>query len=162
MKIVEFNGKHIDEIKELFVQLQEYLIEIDDENVLILSENYKDDYFQYVLKNINETDGIMYLAIEEDKVLGLITGVVEQPDEEDKIVNNCPVRGYVSEFVVDKNSRHKGVGKQLMDEIERWFETKGCDFIRIDVLAQNSSALEFYKNSGYTPINIEVSKRIKK
>lgn len=160
VKIIEYDGNHTEEIKLLLVQLQEHLIELDDEDVLIMGDNYKDGYFEFVMKTLGDNNGVMYTAIEDEIVVGLITGVIELPDEEDKIVNCCPVRGYVSEFVIRKEYRKRGIGKQLMKKVEEWFKYRKCDFIRIDVLAQNKETLKFYENNGYKPINIEVSKRI--
>lgn len=160
VKIIEYDGNYVEEIKFLLVQLQKHLIELDDEDVLMMGDNYKDGYFEFVMKTLCDSKGIMYIAIEDGKVVGLITGVIELPDEEDKIVNCCPVRGYVSEFVIRKEYRKRGIGKQLMKKVEEWFKHQKCDFIRIDVLAQNKETLKFYENNGYKPINIEVSKRI--
>ena len=160
MKIITFEPFFAEQIKDLLVQLQNHLIELDKEDVLILRDNYRDDYYNFVMNNLKEKSGIMYLTVENQKVIGLVSGFVGQLDEEDQLVNTCSIRGYISEFVVDKKFRGHQVGTQLMETIEKWFKNNKCDFIRIDVLAQNEDALYFYEKKGYKSISIEVSKRI--
>lgn len=51
----------------------------------------------------------------------------------------------LEDLVVDKSYRRKGIGKQLMKEIEKW--AKDNNISRLQLLADknNTNALEFYK-----------------
>ena len=57
MKIIEYNSIYDEQIKDLLIELQNYLIDIDDWHTQILSDNYREDYFKMDLELINKQDG---------------------------------------------------------------------------------------------------------
>ena len=62
-------------------------------------------------------------------------------------------------MVVTKNIRSKGVGKELMKKIERYFLEQNCKYVLIDVFAYNNKALKFYDKNGYHPrIVVDIKK----
>ena len=69
MKIIEYDSIYDEQIKDLLVDLQNYLIDIDDWHTQILSNNYREDYFEIDLELINKQDGKIFLAIENDKII---------------------------------------------------------------------------------------------
>ena len=69
MKIIEYDSIYDEQIKDLLVDLQNYLIDIDDWHTQILSNNYREDYFEMDLELINKQDGKIFLAIENDKII---------------------------------------------------------------------------------------------
>jgi len=162
MRIIPFAEPYADAVKDLFTQLQTHLIACDDRNILVLKDTFREEYFRFAMRELVQNSGILLLAVEEDTVLGLISGYVSLPDEEDRITNTCPVRGHISDLVVSENARSQGVGSALMAEMERRFVAQNCDCIRISILAQNTSASDFYQSHGYRPTMLELTKEIKK
>ena len=71
-----------------------------------------------------------------------------------------PKRGRVTELVVSKEYRSNGIGKQLLDKMEKHFKEVGCKGVLIDVFAYNENAQKFYYKNGYFNRNIEVMKKI--
>ena len=57
MIIREFENKDIEQIKDLLVELQQYVIEIDKYNLNIISAEYRDKYFDYMLEDCVHQDG---------------------------------------------------------------------------------------------------------
>ena len=45
MKIIEYNSIYDEQIKDLLIELQNYLIDIDDWHTQILSDNWMEKYF---------------------------------------------------------------------------------------------------------------------
>ncbi len=162
MKIVNYSNKYAESVKDLFVELQQYLTNIDDENILLLKEKYREDYFNFAFKLIKTNNGILFLATEDNKVIGLVTGYLGQIDEEDVITNCCPKRGIVSDLIVSKSCRGGGVGKKLMEKMEEYFKKCKCDHVAIEVFGPNKSALEFYERLGYNIRSYTVGKKISK
>ena len=159
MKIVEYNDKYLEDVKDLLVELEEYILTIDKDNLGQLHDDYRDKMASLDLEEVNNNDGKCYLAVENDKVLGLIMGYVRVYNEYDYLDYKCPRSGEVSELIVSKNSRSRGVGKQLMQKIEEYFKSIGCEYIFIDVFAYNESAINFYKKQGFhTRMLIDVKK----
>ena len=89
MDIIEYDSKYDEQIKDLLVNLQNYLIDIDDWHTQILSNNYREDYFKMDMNLINKNYGKIYLARYDDKIVGLIFGIVNTVDEIDKLSNDC-------------------------------------------------------------------------
>jgi GNAT superfamily N-acetyltransferase len=55
---------------------------------------------------------------------------------------------FIKEFYVNKDSRGKSIGKQLMSFTINDAKEKGCGRMKWDVLSDNIKAQSFYKNCG--------------
>ena len=160
MEIIEYSKKYNEQIKNLLVDLQEYLIEIDDWNTQVLYEQYKEESFKIDLRKVNEQEGKIYLAVENENIVGLIMGIVETKDEIDNITNDCAKTGNIIELIVKKSTRGKGIGKKLLKKIEEYFKSINCVRINIEVFGPNKNAHTFYSKSGYIDRDIIMSKKI--
>lgn len=160
IKIVEYLPHHREDCKELLCQLQEYLVRVDDENVQTIKEDYKDKYFEYVERQIRKCDGIILVAEANGKAVGMIAGLIEEKDEVDSITNRCPRRGIITELVVDEKTRGSGIGKKLIERMEKYFTNKNCEFVVVDVFGPNKNAQMFYESLGFSPRNIELYKKV--
>lgn len=159
MKIINYSNKYDELIKDLLVELQEYIAEIDKEKYNILTNEYREKYFEKTMNDVNKYEGKIFLAIESEKVIGLIVGLINN-EEESTYDFKAPKRGRVTELVVSKECRSNGIGKQLLDKMENYFKEVGCKGVLIDVFAYNENAQEFYYKNGYFNRNIEVMKKI--
>ena len=160
MEIIEYDSKYDEQIKDLLVELQEYLIKIDDWKTQVLYKNYRDEYFNLDMKKVNENSGKIYLAKEGNSVVGLVIGIINEIDEVDKITNDCKLIGNVLELIVNENVRGKNIGKKLLYKIEEYFKKLQCKRITIEVFGPNKNAYEFYKRCGYVVRDRFVSKKV--
>lgn len=160
--ITEYEDKYIKVLKELFVELQEDLISVDRHRTLTMNRAYREKYYKYVLNTIKDNNGIIYMAKKDGDVVGVIVGYIEPIDEEDRMLNRCPKRGRISELIVTKEARGYGIGKRLIEQIEIFFNEKGCEFSRLTVLESNQRAKKLYNDMGYQPIEIGLSKKLTK
>ena len=46
MKIIDYNSMYDEDIKNLLVELQEYIASIDKEKYNIITESYREEYFK--------------------------------------------------------------------------------------------------------------------
>jgi len=58
-------------------------------------------------------------------------------------------RGWVNYLAVDPDRRHAGLGRALMDEVERRLRDLGCPKINLQVRGTNTAALDFYRKLGF-------------
>lgn len=149
MKIVEYEEKYLDDVKDLLVELEEYILRIDEDELDQLHPEYRNKMALIDLEEVNENNGKCFLAIEDEKVIGLIMGAVRKYDEYDYLDYKCPKCGEVTELVVAKETRGKGVGRKLMQVVEEYFKSIGCEYISIEVFAYNKNAIKFYESEGY-------------
>lgn len=159
LEIINYSNKYNEAIKDLLVELQEYIAEIDKEKYNILTNEYREKYFEKTMNEVNKYEGKIFLATENEKVIGLIVGLINN-EEESTYDFKAPKRGRVTELVVSKECRSNGIGKQLLDKMEKYFKEVGCKGVLIDVFAYNENAQKFYYKNGYFNRNIEVMKKI--
>lgn len=157
MEIIEYSSKYDEEVKELLVELQEYIVKIDREKYNILTDEFKEKYFEKTIDEVKKYEGQIFLAMEEDKIIGLIVGLINNEEMED--YDFCaPKRGRVTELIVSNKYRASGVGKQLLNKMENHFKEVGCKGVLLDVFAYNKNAQSFYYCNGYFDRTIELMK----
>lgn len=149
MTVIEYDEKYREDVKDLLVELEEYIVSIDEDHLDIVGKDYREKLIDVDLKEINDYEGKCFLAVENDKVIGLIMGTIPPYDEVDYLDYKCPRRGEVTELVISKNVRSNGIGQELMKKMEEYFISKKCEYILIDVFAYNKNAIDFYDKQGY-------------
>lgn len=149
MAIEEYQECYLEDVKDLLVELEEYILSIDEDELDQLHPEYKDKMAILDLEEVNKNNGKCYLAVENNKVIGLIMGFVRRYDEYDYLDYKCPKCGEVLELIVSKDVRNRGVGQKLMQVMEDYFKSIGCEYINIDVLTYNKNAIKFYDREGY-------------
>lgn len=151
MKIVEYSDKYLEDVRDLLVELEEYIISIDKDNLDTLHPEYREKMAILDLKKINEYNGKCYLAIDNDKVIGLIMGCISSYNEFDYLDYKCPKEGEITELIVTSKVRSNGVGQALMNKMEEYFKSLGCEYILVDVFAYNEKGINFYDKQGFHP-----------
>ena len=160
MKIIEYNETYIEELKDLLEELQEYIVSIDPYHFNILKDDYKEKIYLKDMEEVKNNEGKIYLAIYEDKIIGLIIGVIRKAENSfdyERLHN----MGEVIELIVTKNSRKKRVGYELLNKMEEYFKEKKCYTINIDVFGYNEIGKNFYFKNGYHNRMMTVSKKLK-
>ena len=160
MEILEYDSKHDEQIKDLLVELQNYLIDIDDWHTQVMLPEYREGNFLMDMNKVKSQSGKVYLAVEKGSVTGLIIGVVSETDEADKLTNDCAKTGSVIELIVKNGIRGNGIGRLLLNKIENYFKSIDCKRINIEVFGPNKRGLNFYNQNGYIIRDMIVSKRI--
>lgn len=159
MQIVEYENKYLEDVRDLLVELEDYIVSIDKDNLDIVHQEYREKMAIKDLEEVNNNEGICYLAIDNNKVVGLIMGCIFPYDKYDYLDYKCPRRGVITELIVNKKARSKGIGKILMNKMEEYFKNKGCEYILVDVFGYNNNAFKFYSNDGYhTRMNTMIKK----
>jgi GNAT superfamily N-acetyltransferase len=125
----EFETKYAEQVSSLLNQLG-YHIASDElpDRIYSIRENGR---------------GTVFLALEEEKVLGCIhTMIVSRLAE-----GTC---GEVVSLVVDEFARGKGIGRFLLDESINWLRARKQTKVRIRCNTIREEAHKFYSHLGYT------------
>ena len=146
--VIEYDSKFDEQIKDLLVQLQQYLADMDKEGYNIVGDKYKEKYFEKTLEEVKKCNGKILLYKDNDKIIGLIIGIINN-DETIRYDFQSPKRGRITELVVDKDYRGKGIGKELLLKMKDYLKSNGCEKIMIAVFGYNESAIRFYKENGF-------------
>ena len=151
MKIIEYNDRYLDDVKDLLTELEEYLVSIDEDKLDRVHPLYHEKMALIDLEEVNKNSGKCYLAVEKNKAIGLIMGTIPPYEEYDYLDYKCPKRGVIIELVVNKNNRGEGIGKMLIEKMENYFKENKCEYVLVDVFAYNLKALNFYSKESYHP-----------
>ncbi len=57
--------------------------------------------------------------------------------------------GFILGIYVKPSHRRRGIGKKLMSETLKSFKRRGCHKVRLEVFADNSDAIRFYKSLNF-------------
>lgn len=151
MEITEYKDKYLEDVKNLLTELEEYIVSIDKDELDQVHSEYHEKMAVVDLDEVNKNNGKCYLAIENDRVIGLIMGTIPLYDEYDYLDYKCPKRGIITELIVTSKIRSNGVGQALMEKMEEYFKSNDCEYVLVDVFAYNENAINFYNKKGYHP-----------
>ncbi len=149
MTIIEYEDKYLEDVRDLLTELEEYLVSIDYDHLDQVHPEYHEKMALLDLEEVRNYNGKCYLAIEDDKAIGLIMGTIPPYDEYDYLDYKCPRRGEITELIVTSKVRSKGVGQQLMDKMEDYFKNNNCEYVLVDIFAYNDNAIKFYNKKDY-------------
>jgi len=109
-------------------------------------ENYIDEYLTHELFNV-------FVFEHEGKVIGAITAEFLKKAKQ----------GYVSEVIVSKEHRRKGIAKQLLNHVEEEAIKEGINLISLHVDVNNEEMQKFMEKRKYSGPRryIEFSKCVK-
>ncbi len=146
--IIEYTPEYNEEIKDLLVELQKYIVNIDIEGYNIVGNEYREEYFTETIKNVTEKDGKIFLYKEAGKIIGLVVGIINNSKTKNYDFD-VPKRGRITELVVSKDYRGKGIGKALLQKMRDYLKSIGCEKIMIAVFGYNEKAIKFYQENGF-------------
>lgn len=122
---------------------EEAIVEMVDSNM------YRDKMAILDLEEVKNNNGKCYIAVENNKAIGLIMGCVFPYGEYDYLDYKCPKRGEITELIVTNKTRSKGIGQELINKIEEYFKSVGCDYVIVDVFSYNEIGKQFYNKNDY-------------
>lgn len=159
MEIIEYNLEYSERVKDLFVELQEYISAIVREEFNVVGNDFREKYFLKTMEEIQKYEGKIFLALENSEVIGVIVGVINNDN-----VNNydfkAPKRGRIVDLVVSENYQDMGIGSRLLERMEDYFKSVQCSGVLLDVFAYNEKAYSLYKKHGYFDRNIQMMKNL--
>ncbi len=149
MQIVEYEEKYLEDVRNLLVELEEYIVEIDKDQLDHVHPEYREKMALLDLEEVKNNNGKCFLAVENNKVLGLIMGTIIKFSEYDYLDYKCPKEGKITELIVTSKIRSNGIGQSLIDKMENYFKSVGCEYILVDVFAYNENGISFYTKQDY-------------
>ncbi len=143
------------EIANLGIKLNLHHRNIDSK-YYALDKNVKPVITKFFKKKIRDRNSILLVATSKNKIIGYALGFVK---------NYPPVRktkkhGYVSDVFVDKNYREKGISREFIEELMRWFKRKKLKYMELNVDSRNKLGLKAWKDVGFREIPKQMIKKI--
>jgi GNAT superfamily N-acetyltransferase len=143
--IREYGPADQQQVENCIVELQDFCKQIDP--LAADGRTIAQTYLQHLLAQCEKTDGRIFVAEHNDKVIGMLCvfGKVSSmlADEEDYDY------AYVSDLVILAAGRKKGLGRALLGAAEEHARTQGAQYLRIGVHAPNKVARDLYNREGF-------------
>ena len=116
-----------------------FLLSLD---VLRKSSHLKPKKANSIFDKISKNpDYIIYVAIDNGKVIGATTLLIEQ-----KFIHDGGKVGHIEDVVVRKHYQGRGVGKKIIGALLKYAEKKGCYKTILDC---TDDLIPFYENLGF-------------
>ena len=136
----------VERIVELRLLLQEHA---EKSNPLIwrMTEGGKKLLKQKVENDVTDSNILELLAEADGEIIGYVQGeVTRRSDYVPRTV------GHVSLMYVVKQSRRKGVGRRLMKELCKFFDSNKVEDLTVRYIIGNKEAEGFWRKLGFEPI----------
>jgi GNAT superfamily N-acetyltransferase len=152
--IREYRTEDAQLVEDCIVELQDYCKAIDP--LMADGKTVAKDYLRYLLAECARTNGKIFVAETDEKVVGMVC-----------VFGNVPCEGadeeeyayaYISDLVVVTSERKSGVGRALLQHAEDYAKSLGATLLRIAVLADNTIAKTLYLNSGFKERTVTLQK----
>jgi len=147
-------------LQSLVEKLMDFVVDIDPVRRIRRMKKFGEVNTLKLLKKINENVGKIYFAKLDGKVIGYVAGFCPKQSKEN-LLEVIPTKlGVIDDLYIDERFRGKGVGKILMEKMEKYFKSMDCDSIWIEVFAPNKKAHDYYKKLGFVDREIGMLKRL--
>lgn len=102
-----------------------------------------------VLALLNSSKTPIFVAVEEEKVLGYCFCKVKAYENEPVVNNHTEL--YIDDLCVDESHRGQHIGTALYNQVLRYAKMRGCHNITLNVWCFNERAMKFYESLGMKP-----------
>lgn len=105
-----------------------------------------------VLSMLDKPDTVIFVAVEDGKVLGYGFCMVKTYDHDPVIADHTEL--YIDDLCVDEGCRGRHIGTKLYGAICKYAKMRKCYNITLNVWSCNPSAMKFYESLGLKPQKI--------
>jgi ribosomal protein S18 acetylase RimI-like enzyme len=124
--------------------IREFSFEQDYENVLSFWGEIetgmtigRSDAPEEIKKKLKRDPDLFLVAEHRHQIIGTVIGTFDGR------------RGFIYHLDVKKEFRRQKIASQLLDEVEKRLQAKGCIKCLLFVFEDNTQAIQFYKNHGW-------------
>lgn len=155
MTIREFNEhSDLDRVRDCLIELQDSERMLDPR--MPSGEEIASKYIPQMLERCVECQGTILVAEIDGDVAGYATVFTKVRSEE--LQEEGIEYGLVSDLVVTKSFRGRGLGRQLLEAAESYARARGVNWLRIGFLAGNQPAGDLYTSMGFSNLYVELEK----
>ncbi|WP_231187193.1 GNAT family N-acetyltransferase [Haladaptatus sp. DYF46] len=141
-------------VDELWLPFAREMAAMDDFDTLADS-GVRENVFSYVKDRFSDDDIATFVA-EEDGLVGYVS--VEKRSSPPVFARGP--RGYIDGLFVCVDHRQEGVASALLSRAEAWARRLECEFVSLDVHADNHVARSLYRRADYVTKRYRMTKRL--
>lgn len=123
------------------------------------SEKGAEFYQQSIVSRLNDPNTRVLVAEEDGQVIGYVLGMIA--DIMAEVFQ--PIRsGFLADIYVQEDYRRRGIGKELVERLVLWFQSKDVAYYEWHVAQKNSKAVEFWESMGGEVTMLRMRAKIEK
>ena len=136
--------------QNFFKDFYKLIIELECGNHFDKNEKQHEEWLSRRIKYLFEFGNAICLYTDSNKPIGFI---FLEFDKGLKNVNCFGKKATIKMFGLFSEYRSNNIGKQLLDESEKYLRSEGCECLYVDTYAENSGAIRYYSKNGFIPIS---------
>jgi len=155
IQIVKATEEDLGQISQLFNEYDKEIEKYFPQNHLALLQKLQSEHGdnpqrrKNIIQAIHDEKNLFLVAKENEKMIGCVLGWLESDTN----------IGRFDQLILSSQSEEKEILEKLYLELEKWFKTKGCPYVVINVLIQNPRK-RLYEKFGFEPVLEEMRKII--
>jgi GNAT superfamily N-acetyltransferase len=124
----------------------------------IAFKDFTHEEFKKDFDSCLDEKAFFYYAKEDGRYIGYAYGFLQDHS------GNYKIRtiGYLDSILIEKKSRSKGIGKQMIKLFESWLLEQNITFMKLQVKTDNPSAMAAYDALGFKPESLILWKPVEK
>jgi len=131
-------------IGELWLEMVNYHRQFDD-LIFNASEHGAEFYQQSIANRLSDPNTRILVAEEDGEVVGYVLGMIADIMAEAFM----PIRsGFLADIYVRSDYRRQGIGKELVERLILWFQSKEITYYEWHVAEKNKDAVAFWRRMG--------------
>ena len=142
------------QVRACLIELQDFERQIDPR--MPSGEDIAEAYIPDMLQRCIDSAGAILVAEIDRLVVGYVTILTKVSSDE--IGAGDHEFGLITDVVVLREHRGKGLGKALLQAAETYAKENGVKWLRIGALAPNKSATTLYSSMGFSELYVELEK----
>lgn len=133
LTIRTYQDKDREDCRSLWRELADWHREIYGDPTI--GGEHPEDYFDKHLAKVGSSN--IWVAQKDQRVVGFVGLIIEGTE------------GEVEPMIVERSSRHRGVGVQLVQTVVSEARKRGISFLNVKPVARNEEAIKFFYRQGF-------------
>ncbi len=141
--IIKGEEKHVADIGKLWLEFLLFHANIDP--IWTPIENPIQGFTENHLRRVIQSeDWLVLVVLDKERVIGYSLSEIRRITPQ-----NVRIYGYIDQIAVTEIYRQKGVGKQMYEEIVRWFKSNNIKRVELGTTAENLIGNSFWHKQGF-------------
>jgi len=154
MNVVKASKENLKELAGLQKKYMQYHAELDE--YFVLKENISRLWIKYMKNLIEDEDNIVFMAVEDGKIIGYMTG---------NVVGRAPIYkiervGRIGDAFVLPEFRRKGAFTMLLERMLSWMRAKGVNYVEHPISTKNKIGRIVWKKRGFEDFIVFTKRRL--
>ena len=149
--------KDLQDIRSCVVELQDYECQFDPR--MPSGESIADEYLEDMKRKCEEHDGQIVLSEIDGNIAGFVSVLAKVGSgvlNDGNLICSC-----IDDLIVREQFRRLGVAKKLVEAAESFAKSKNARWLRLSVMARNTSARKLYSSVGFSEFYVDYEKDLK-